>query len=725
MRPDFTGTRMSLHDLHGEAALTRSPKEPVMNLTSRIVRFAAACLVLTLAACGGGGDDGGGGGTPPAGTVVGAAGGTVVGPNGAKVVIPPGALANDTTINIAQIATSATALPAGFTAHGQMFAFTPHGTTFAVPVTMTLPFDTASVPAGTTPQLYKTNAQNQWQQVAGATFGADSVSAQVTSFSDVTVVIPPLVSGGPVRVWEFGGFPGDGGAEVSFGSATQVGGLLEQVVSFGLGSADFPIVTFTQSIPADGTARGYIFGTPDGLTYGVYAEAPFAKLGNSLPIGSIARLKQTQSFIKLAADATLTFTPTKALVSGGDFNLFAPSVGFTDTSIKAEIFLGIRAYTQNRTFFHTEGGAMVTGSRDGWTPEVWNYRVSRTPFWTEADFVFTQLALNHPVFGSGTRGDLEFTSSRSFTVDLSTIAVGEEFSLQSETFARADNRRGGGAPNDHQASAANAFMRDPLSMDGTTLAFTGLQPTNNPVLVPPVELPIEPASCVPGPGPDPLAGVLQFSAASYSIGEFAGAAPPVRVTRSGGSKGAVTATFTTSDGTAIAGADYTPVNATVFFADGDAAPRAVTVPTIQNQVVAPDKTVNLTLSQPGGCAALGTQTTAVLTIRDDIVPPPPPPRFTIGGTVSGLGGAQVTLVLQLPTIGESLSVGDGRFTFTPLAATGSSYSVRVATQPTNTVCTVTNGTGTVTNANVASVGVDCVAAVAQGLPARRRSPGNS
>ena len=179
----------------------------------------------------------------------------------------------------------------------------------------------------------------------------------------------------------------------------------------------------------------------------------------------------------------------------------------------------------------------------------------------------------------------------------------------------------------------------------------------------------------------------------------------------------MTATFTTSDGTAAAGTDYTAVNTTVFFADGDAAPRSVTVPPFRNQVVSPDKTVNMAMSRPGGCAALGPQSTAVLTIRDDLVPPPPPAIFTIGGTASGLGGAQVGLVLQLPTTGESLSVGDGRFTFTPLAATGDSYSVRIGTQPTNRTCTVINGTGTVTNANIASVGVSCIATVAKSLPA--------
>ena len=104
-----------------------------MDALTRIGWIGFITLVLAVSGCGGGGG-GGGGGTSQSGAVVGAAGGTVVGPNGAKVVIPPGALATDTTINIAQIAASTAALPAGFSVSGQTFAFTPHGTTFAVPV---------------------------------------------------------------------------------------------------------------------------------------------------------------------------------------------------------------------------------------------------------------------------------------------------------------------------------------------------------------------------------------------------------------------------------------------------------------------------------------------------------------------------------------------------------------------------------------------------------------
>jgi len=96
------------------------------------------------------------------------------------------------------------------------------------------------------------------------------------------------------------------------------------------------------------------------------------------------------------------------------------------------------------------------------------------------------------------------------------------------------------------------------------------------------------------------------------------------------------------------------VHATVFFADGDASPRSVTVPTIQNQVRALNKTLNLSLSQPGNCAALGAQTTAVLTLVDDggtALPPGPSGLDTSFGTagkslLEGFGGDRSGMALQ-------------------------------------------------------------------------------
>jgi len=171
----------------------------------------AVCL---LTACGGGGGDtsggsGNNGGTqPPSG--IGSAGGTVNGPNGAKIVVPAGALAQNVNIAVAQSSTGAPALPAGLTAVSDMFALTPHGTQFAAPVTITIPFD-ASATNGATPLLYKTNAQGTWETVAGATFNSGLATAQISSFSYAQVVIPPLTRNEPTRSWIFRLWPGDGG----------------------------------------------------------------------------------------------------------------------------------------------------------------------------------------------------------------------------------------------------------------------------------------------------------------------------------------------------------------------------------------------------------------------------------------------------------------------------------------------------------------------------------
>ena len=658
-----------------------------MNVTAFAKWTGTVLLLLTLGACGGSDDGDGGTGAQPSGTVVGAAGGTVVGPNGTKVVIPPGALATNTTIAIAQSSTGTPPFPGGITVSGLMFAFTPHGTTFALPVTVTLPFSAATVPAGSAPALYKTNAQNQWEQIASATFGADSVSAQVTSFSNFQAGIPPLQRNDPVRDWTFSLYSSSASTGITRGivtgqdgSGTQVGGLLEKIAGFGSTAlTDDELFLLTEIVPPDGQANGLVFSTGNGQTYGVFAEAPFGELGGinqpggPNPIGGNASLLQRQSFIKRAPDASLTYTLTDVLICAFDYNLFPPTFGTDDahTRITGVVLLSIQAWTSQtatkRVFFSVAGAAAVAGTRNFWVPIAQDFADGfSAEIWNKTHFDFTETAFTDE-FGSGTDACLQLNTELVYTIDLSSIAIDEEFTVQSIAEADALNKRGGGAIGDHQASGVSAYLRDPASIGGTTLAFAGLEPTNRPDQTPPVQVPVAPASCLPGPGPDPTAGVIQFSAASYTIDESPGSLPTITVTRTGGSRGAVTATFNTSDGTAIGGADYTPVSITVFFRDGDATPRVVNVPILTNSIDAPDKSVNLALSQPGGCAALSTQTTAVLTIEDDDAPSQAGPSGTLDAgfgnagkaTSTAFGGDRSAMALQAD--GKIVMVG-GTFT---------------------------------------------------------------
>ena len=114
----------------------------------------------------------------------------------------------------------------------------------------------------------------------------------------------------------------------------------------------------------------------------------------------------------------------------------------------------------------------------------------------------------------------------------------------------------------------------------------------------------------------PPAGCLQFSAATYSVAENVANAT-ITVTRIGGSAGAVGVSFATSNGTATAGSDYTAVTQTVNFANGDTANKTVNIPIINDTTAEANETVNLTLSNPTGGAALGSPSTAVLTITDN------------------------------------------------------------------------------------------------------------
>ena len=149
----------------------------------------AALLTLVLGACGGADDD-----PPPAAVTIGAAGGTLDGPNGAQLVVPANALAQPVALSIAQSAVGAPAMPPGSTALGATFALTPHGTTFAVPVTLQIPFDPSLLPVGEPLALWKTNAaRDGWEPVSGAAVSGNQVQAQIASFSLVIVVAPPVL----------------------------------------------------------------------------------------------------------------------------------------------------------------------------------------------------------------------------------------------------------------------------------------------------------------------------------------------------------------------------------------------------------------------------------------------------------------------------------------------------------------------------------------------------
>jgi Calx-beta domain len=110
---------------------------------------------------------------------------------------------------------------------------------------------------------------------------------------------------------------------------------------------------------------------------------------------------------------------------------------------------------------------------------------------------------------------------------------------------------------------------------------------------------------------------LQFSGPTFSVNEDGTPVAAVTVTRTGSSAGPVSANVNLSNGTAIAPGDYANSPISVNFAAGDTTPKVVNIPIIDDTLVEPNETVNLTLGSPTGNATIGMQSTAVTTIVDN------------------------------------------------------------------------------------------------------------
>jgi hypothetical protein len=151
-------------------------------------------------------------------------------------------------------------------------------------------------------------------------------------------------------------------------------------------------------------------------------------------------------------------------------------------------------------------------------------------------------------------------------------------------------------------------------------------------------------------------GTLQFSTPTYSTGEGDGTGT-VTVTRTGGSSGATTVSYTVSNGTATAGADYTGAGSgELTFADGETS-KNIVIPILEDLLDEADETVNFSLdSVTSGFATLGSPRTALLRINDnDAAPSLSINDVTVNEGNSGTTNASFTVTLS-PASGQAVTV---------------------------------------------------------------------
>jgi hypothetical protein len=110
-------------------------------------------------------------------------------------------------------------------------------------------------------------------------------------------------------------------------------------------------------------------------------------------------------------------------------------------------------------------------------------------------------------------------------------------------------------------------------------------------------------------------GQLQFSSLVTDVNESSGMAT-VMVTRTGGGDDTVTVMFSTTDGTATAGTDYTAMSGTLTFNPGETS-KSITIPILDDGGVENAQSFLLSLSNPTGGATLGSPNVAIVTVLEN------------------------------------------------------------------------------------------------------------
>ena len=652
-------------------------------------------MFLAFAACSGGGGGGAG--------LIGPGGGTVDGPSGARVVVPPGALATPTPIAVSESSSGGPALPAGVTALGAVFAFTPHGTHFAVPATITVPFDAASLPAGATPVLYKTDASRTgWEVVAGARVSGATLVGAVGGFSYAVAAVPTALFAPTEKSWEINQ------RDWHAAPLSLDGGTVGEPISVDEYFGPAPSV-----LPYSGSGRYYnawVHSNDSGRTFWTEAAAPLPDAGSGAKWTWVqSRLTQTFFFEATQDSPSLSFLITglflEVIDQGGQEPgpAICPWIDDPPTpeqrqacaEIMTEADASFRLFASGLgegDFTYDIGGEVfVQGQHDDWISDLRTIGAERM-LWTHADFVFDP----------DLDGDSSFRHFRLKLAEPKTVALpiahlhrGDVFLVEVTIQTQAKNAILG-------ESFVGAYLRDPVESGALDLVTDGLKQ-----IPPRSDIPrsLPPLTC--DGGVDPAAGMLQFSAETFASPE--GPTPgAVLIERTGGSSGPVSVRLQTLDGSALAGSDYQPVSTEVRFADGEVGPQRVEIRFLDDDMPEPNETLTVTLSEIGGCARLGPRSTATVTVLDDDQLPPPAPTYSVGGNVTGLLGTGLVLG-DVYGAGRLTVAGDGTFTLPMPVVDGSPYDVRVETQPSSPTqeCTVTHGAGQVAGANVTDVAVTC------------------
>jgi len=175
----------------------------------------------------------------------------------------------------------------------------------------------------------------------------------------------------------------------------------------------------------------------------------------------------------------------------------------------------------------------------------------------------------------------------------------------------------------------------------------------------------------------PVPGTLGVASASATVMQAAGSVT-VSVVRTGGSNGAVSVSFATSDGTAVGGTDYTKATGTLSWADGDTAAKSLTVPVTSAPAFYGSKTFSVTISSATGGASVGTATETV-TISGGLAVPVPGTLAVSASAATVMQASGSATVTVNRTVGVNGAVSVSYTTADGTAVAGTDYTKTTGT----------------------------------------------
>ena len=131
------------------------------------------------------------------------------------------------------------------------------------------------------------------------------------------------------------------------------------------------------------------------------------------------------------------------------------------------------------------------------------------------------------------------------------------------------------------------------------------------------------------PTPPPVVPTISIDDASITEGDSGTSQLTFTVKLSQAASGPVTVNYSTANGTATAGADYSALSGTITFAAGETT-KTITIPVTGDTAVETNETFTVTLASPAGATIADGAATGTI-VNNDVAPPPPPPT---GGGLS-------------------------------------------------------------------------------------------